>query len=80
MKVDVYTPMKETARYLSKRFHKEIGKDECEEIVMYNVCNIKYKNIEPLLSEFMCEVREFKTGKIIWPKLNKREIKERFGL
>ena len=80
MEVDVYTPIKEFARYLSKRFNKRFRRDESEDPIIYNVCKVEYKDIESLLSEFMCEVRNSKNGRIIWPRLSKEELEKRFGL
>ena len=80
MEVDVYTPIKEFARYLSKRFYKRFRGYESEEPIIYNVFKVEYNDIESLLSEFMCEVRDSKNGRIIWPRLSKEELEKRFGL
>ena len=83
MKVDVYTPIKETAKNIARIFYKRFdnrNEDDTMEPIIYHVFNIDYESLKPLLSEFILEVRESKTGEIIWPKLSKRALEKRLGL
>jgi len=68
MKVDVYTPLKETARYIAKKFNKGVGEDDSMEPVMYHICRVDYRGLKPLLSEMILEVRDSRNGEVIWPK------------
>lgn len=71
MKVDIYTPIKETASYIARKFNKRVGEDDSMEPITYNIRNLEYKVLKPLLGEMILEVRDSKKGEIIWPKIKK---------